>query len=180
MQDLREKMRRSVNTIHARLHEKYMEDSKVFAYAVGDRVWIRNLPGETTKLDPLYSGPYEVVRCHEHEGRYVIRTPEGVKDVHQDRMKMYLPRVDGSTLPLHYYKPTTLVPEGDSYVVERILDHRVNDGRHEWLVRWHGYDESGDTWEPAESFVGTVHTEWLRFNRRNEIDLTVNEVYANR
>ena len=43
--------------------------------------------------------------------------------------------------------------EGDhEYVVERILDKRVaSDGRVEYLIRWKGYSDAWDTWEPRDN-----------------------------
>ena len=42
--------------------------------------------------------------------------------------------------------------EGDEFEVDSILDTRVGEGgREEYLVRWVGYGEEGDTWEPFEN-----------------------------
>jgi pSer/pThr/pTyr-binding forkhead associated (FHA) protein len=41
------------------------------------------------------------------------------------------------------------------YVVEKILDDRVNDsGEKEYQVHWKGYESSDDTWEPVENVQG--------------------------
>jgi hypothetical protein len=34
----------------------------------------------------------------------------------------------------------------------------------QWKVRWHGYDASHDSWEPASSFLGLVVPDWVNYN----------------
>ncbi|KAL5022224.1 hypothetical protein ScPMuIL_001379 [Solemya velum] len=44
-----------------------------------------------------------------------------------------------------------MAPTSDLYEVERILAHRDNDGRFEYLIRWKGFSSEWDTWEPVEN-----------------------------
>ena len=41
------------------------------------------------------------------------------------------------------------------YTAERIMAERVSpaDGARQFLVRWEGYTEADDTWEPAENIL---------------------------
>ena len=42
--------------------------------------------------------------------------------------------------------------EGENeYEVEAILAHRGNGNRRRYLVRWKGYDDASNTWEPADN-----------------------------
>ena len=41
--------------------------------------------------------------------------------------------------------------DSDVYEVEAILDQRKHRGRREYLVKWLGWDESTNTWEPARN-----------------------------
>ena len=179
VQDVRLAVREKVTKLHEQQMARYRSTHKSADYRVGDRVWVRNLPHETVdKLRPLWSGPCEVLRRVGESGRYAIAFPHGVQDVHSDRLKLYLPAVEGERLPLFYYRPQRDVPHDDSYEVDEIVAHRVRNGVRQWRVRWKGYDESHDTWEPASSFVGHPHEDWMRYNAQHHIVVGLQELHA--
>ena len=36
--------------------------------------------------------------------------------------------------------------EGEEFIVERIVNHRIRNGRKEYLLAWKGYPEEENTW----------------------------------
>ena len=94
-------------------------------------------------------GPCEVW-THVRSGRYTVNTPCGQDDYFLDQMKEYRQDTTGPRITLAYYEPTVL-PEDDTWKVDKILKHRLKNGRLEWQVLWRGH--SKPTWEKAEHFL---------------------------
>lgn len=46
--------------------------------------------------------------------------------------------------------------EGDIYIVDKIVGHRMRYGKKQYLVKWDGYDSSDNTWEAASKLQDDV------------------------
>ena len=172
---IREAVQKRVTSLH--LSERFRSTHRSVELHVGDGVWVRKLPHEfLEKLHPLWTGPCEVLRRIDNTARYVVNHHSGEQDVHTDRLKLYLPALDGERLPLHYYRPHRAVPHDDAYEVEATVAHCVRRGLRQWRVRWKGYDESFDTWEPASSFVGHPQEARMRYNTDHHINVVLRDL----
>ena len=88
-------------------------------------------------------------------------------------LKPYLQDIHGQVIPCCYFKPKKGSQTQADYVVEKIVDHKIRNGIHLWRVRWKGYGENDDTWEPASSFVEYIQDDSRKWNKENGIDISL-------
>ena len=89
---------------------------------------------------------------HIVEGRYKISHPvAGELEVHMDRLKPYMPTLEGDAYPLHYFCPQgTPAEKDDRWEVEKILGHRGTGDNMAWKVQWRA---GVVTWEKMGQFI---------------------------
>jgi len=125
-------------------------------FLVGEKVYVStknfsNLPHTSRKLIQKYVGPYPII-AKIGESAYKLLLPSSIKmhDVFNvSLLKRNIPTDDDRTLtnppPLYY-------DHGDPcYTVERIIGHKGSGKTKRWLVKWLGYSDSDNTWEPFEN-----------------------------
>ena len=71
--------------------------------------------------------------------------------------------------------PQTPFESGDketTYIVDKMVGTRWNQGSREYLVRWKGYAASADTWEPMENLVGCAQQirEYEKLREKEDIE----------
>ena len=144
-----------MQAIHSKIAARYKKIFTGKRYAKGENVWLNVLqktPKETDKkLDIRWLGPCEILE-HIVEGRYKISHPvSGELEVHMDRLKPYMPTLEGKPYPLHYFCPQgTPVESDDRWEVDKILGHRGKGEDMAWKFLW----KAGDiTWEKKGQFV---------------------------
>lgn len=119
----------------------------------GEKVYLLRRNLKTTrpsdKLDYKKLGPYKIVK-QTGPVNYKLDLPSTMKNVHPVFHVSLLEKA-AQNVPVNT-QPIEIEMENDrEYEVERILDHRLTtNGKTEYLVRWKGYDDSENTWEPSQ------------------------------
>ena len=120
-------------------------------YKVGNKVWLSsknlNVDRPSHKLMEWQLGPFEVIKIVSSNA-IKLKLPASFR-IHDVinvlRVWPYKPHVVGqSSVP-----PELIDVEGNpEYEVEEILDSRLKHGKLEYLVKWSGYTDNYNTWEP--------------------------------
>jgi hypothetical protein len=139
--ELNEAVSEKVKKRNAEKNNKYR--AVVESVKPGTKVYILD-PKREKKTEPLWLGPYVVIRRigHEKGGSYRL------KDAAGEELDRPVPRDQLKIVPDEVYDD-----EGCNYEVDQIVNHREINGKMEYLIKWTGYDE--ETWEPEEN----VHDE---------------------
>ena len=129
-------------------------------YKEGDRVWLEathlKLQHQKTKLAPKRYGPFRVIK-EVLSVAYKIQLPMswGIHDIFHT--SLLLPYHETTSHGPNFSRPPPdLINGEEEYEVEHIINHcRYERSRGlQYLIKWKGYPESDNTWEPANQ----VHT----------------------
>jgi hypothetical protein len=132
-------------------------------FVVGDLVLLnpKNLKlnlaatGKSRKLIGKFIGPFEIVKVIS-DLAYELKMPYGWKGhpvFHISLLRRYQEPNENSTVPP---KPEEVLDDGSEiFEVEAILAKRIRRKVPEYLVRWKGFDDSGNQWRTAEDLAGS-------------------------
>jgi len=110
----------------------------------------------TGKLDPVYEGPYIIVR-QTKGGSYVLKDLAGEELKRRATINMIKAIPDSVNI---------ITEENQHFRVESILDHKLDESnmQYQYLVHWSGYTSEDDSWISAEDFddINIIKKYWNR------------------
>ena len=163
---------KNLNDLHAK-RAAYENQSRPNppAFASGDKVWYKRptaaVHSTSAKLASYCLGPC-IVKSRVGQASYEVEVRPGtIQRVHVSQLKPH--REDsfgGPPLLVNYFQSSGEEAEDvtpDEWDVESILQHRVRDGKLEFLTKWEGFDTTQATWEGITQF-------FPRFNEQGDVE----------
>jgi hypothetical protein len=151
--------------LKAQEHQKKYADKhrRDVSFHVGDKVLLAtthlNNTLHASKLAAKFIGPFAIIRTV-GEVSYELQLPDSMRHIHPvfhvSKLRVY---TDGSVkFPDREHRPTPPPPEilrsGDeAWEVENIVGKRKRGKGIQYLVKWKGYPEYENTWEPLRSLT---------------------------
>ena len=120
--------------------EKARYDSKnriIKPLPVGTKVVIKNVH-RSGKTEPRYTGPFTITGLNQG-GAYTLADATG--EAHTCNVPPSHIKVVSDDIAL----------SDEVYEVESILDHKGRPGNYQYLIKWKGYSDAHNTWEPQDN-----------------------------
>jgi Chromo (CHRromatin Organisation MOdifier) domain len=149
---LKEKRTQAINAINKMAGSSQTIPSQ---FQVGNQVWLEathlKLHHQKTKLAPKCYGPFQVVE-EVSLVAYQIKLPTswGIHNMfHASLLSPYHEMTAHG--PNFSWPPPDLIDGEEEYEVERVVNHwhHGKARRLQYLIKWKGYPESDNTWEPS-------------------------------
>jgi len=129
---------------------------KFTEFRIGSEVWLdtRNLiiPDLPAKFRMKRIGPYKVTK--RFGTSYEIKLPSHIKIHPRFHASLLTPFTENDIHGPNYLRPPPDVVEGsEEFEVEAIRRHQKRGNQWQYYVKWKGYPESDNSWEPARNLT---------------------------
>eukprot|EP01066_Platyproteum_vivax_P012809 Platyproteum_vivax@DN5822_c0_g1_i1.p1 len=145
--------------------EKTQSDSKLNAdkhrrhvtFTIGDKVWLSkahlSTKAPTKKLDSKLTGPFTIIE-QINPVAFRLQLPPSFR-IHPVFHVSLLKPYNENTLEGRYQSrpPPEIVDEIEEFLVEDIISYKILNNELYFLVKWEGYLDDENTWEPASNLT---------------------------
>jgi hypothetical protein len=123
-------------------------------FAIEDKVLLstKNLQTQrpSQKLDQHWLGPFNIEDKIRKQA-YQLKLPTSYSSIHPTFHVLLLEPYRQQSGEEPEEPAPVLVDRQEEWVVESVLDRRMQRGKVQYLVHWEGYTSHEDTWEPKEN-----------------------------
>ena len=151
---------------------EYKEGDKAYLETKDLRLWVKQ-KGRCAKFYSRYVGPFEISKAEPKTSNYTLKLPDEYRihpKVHARRLKQAHendPVLFPGRVPP---EPPPIDAEDNQYIVEAILDYRIDRRKREFLLHWEGYLDIEDSWVKEVDIdpeVVKVYIEGLQLEKGN-------------
>lgn len=138
--------------------KSYADKSRLeHPFKVGDYVWLlnRNIRSSrpSQKLDHKRLGPFKIIKAI-NSVTFELELPESYRIANCFHTSLLEPVSEEYLKNMKPSLQPVIIDSHEEYYVDKILDMKQVDGRTYYLVKWYGYSDSDNTWEPVECLTG--------------------------
>jgi hypothetical protein len=169
MQQIKESRQQAQDAIRRSQNLMIKSHTRFTPYCVGDRVWLDAKNLHTThpsaKLAPRRHGPFLVTSAISHTS-YRLKLPPQWKIHNVFHASLLTPYKETPEHGPNFAEPSPDLIDGEpEWEVEQLLGSRRRRNQLQYLVRWKGFSEAHDSWEPSAH----IHADQLvtNFHRQN-------------
>ncbi|KAK6224224.1 reverse transcriptase domain protein [Colletotrichum tabaci] len=151
LRELQENISNDLEFVRARM-KKYSDPSRMTgpSFEEGDSAYLirRNIKTKrpSDKLDYKKLGPFEITQKIS-DVNFKLKLPDTMKVHPVFHIALLEPAPRGS----HTEDCIIVETHEPEYEVERIIDHRNENGHDEYLIKWKGYGHEDNSWEPVKN-----------------------------
>jgi hypothetical protein len=164
-QETLERLKINLEEAQTRMKLYYDRNRPVQTFEVGDKVMISSknldiqhlgvISSGSTKLSPLWIGPYPVLAKTSID-TYKLQLPIGLRlhpEFHTSLLKPYFKDLDPDRINPPNEGMIQAGGESGAFLIEDVIGHKKVKGKIHYLVKWLGYPDENNSWEPLQSIL---------------------------
>src|SRR3954465_4667867 len=163
--DIIESVKKNLTAAQETQATNYNKHHRDVQFDVGDKVLLstKNLKlaalalSPSRKFLPRFVGPF-IVTSKISSVAYKLDLPATMRIHSTFHVSLLKPYTASNIFPRPTPPPPDIIDDGEEYEVERIIAERKRYNRSEFLVKWKGYPDSDNTWEPRHNLDNAKRT----------------------